>query len=100
MARQNNVTLRAPTRRKADAPADGAPETGAESTTEELFGRRKPPEAGRFRLQVDRQTKGSYATREDAAAAGLAIKQAYPILHVAVVDAEAGQSEVIALPAQ
>jgi hypothetical protein len=33
---------------------------------EKLFGRRKPPEKGRFRLHVDRQTKGSYLTREAA----------------------------------
>ena len=99
MARPSNVTLRAASKRKLEASADAAPESGAEST-EELFGRRKPPETGRFRLQVDRQTKGSYGTREAAEEAGLAIKRAYPILHVAVVDAEAGQSEAIVLPAQ
>jgi hypothetical protein len=99
MARQSDVKLRVASKRKDDAPADASLEGGTE-VTEELFGRRKPPEAGRFRLQVDRQTKGSYATREAAEAAGLAIKRAYPILHVAVVDAEAGQSEAIALPAQ
>jgi hypothetical protein len=98
MARQTE-TLRATSKRKSEAPADPAREGGAE-LPEELFGRRKPPETGRFRLQVDRQTKGSYGTREDAEAAGLAIKRAYPILHVAVVDAEAGQSEAIVLPAE
>ena len=59
---------------------------------------RKPPEKGRFRLQVDRQTKRSYATREAAEEASLAIKRAYPILHVAVFDAEEGQSTAITLP--
>jgi hypothetical protein len=67
--------------------------------SEELFGRRKPPEKGRFRLQVDRQTKGSYLTREAAEEAGLAIKSRFPILHVAVFDAEAGQSTAIEVPA-
>jgi hypothetical protein len=93
MAR-HDVTLRAPSRRKGeDAPdADGA--------IEELFGRRKPPEHGRFRLQVDRQTKGSYPTREEAEEAGLAIKRAFPIVHVSVFDAEEGQSNAIDVPAE
>ena len=33
------------------------------------------PEVGRFRLQVDRQTKSSYATYGDAEVVGLAIKK-------------------------
>src|SRR5262245_41271335 len=98
MARQRDVTLRAASKRNNEADPDAAPE--AAEPMEELFGRRKPPEQGRYRLQVDRQTKGSYATREAAAEAGLAIKRAFPILHVSVFDAEAGQSETIALPAQ
>jgi hypothetical protein len=51
-----------------------------------------------FRLQVDRQTKASYPTLEAAKAAGLAIKQNHPILHVAVCDVEAGVNKVIELP--
>src|SRR5262245_30775633 len=98
MARQRDETLRAVSKRKSAADSDTGPE--AAEPMEELFGRRKPPETGRFRLQVDRQTKGSYPTREAAAEAGLAIKRAFPILHVAVFDAEAGQSEAIALPTQ
>ena len=35
-------------------------------------------EVGRFRLQVDRQTKSSYTTYGDAEVAGLAIKKGYP----------------------
>lgn len=42
----------------------------------------------RYRLQVDRQTKTSYPTHEAAAAAGAAIKQAHPLVHVAVYDAK------------
>jgi len=41
----------------------------------------------RYRLQVDRQTKKSFATLESAAAAGLVIKKAYPIVQVSVYDA-------------
>jgi hypothetical protein len=47
---------------------------------------------------VDRQTKESYATSEAAEAAGLAIKKAYPILHVAVYDSVAGVTRVTELP--
>jgi hypothetical protein len=73
-----------------------------DSTVEPLpegaLGRRKPPEDGRFRLQVDRQTKASYLTREAAEEAGFAIKRGFPILHVTVFDAEEGQSQTIVLP--
>jgi hypothetical protein len=70
-----------------------------EPLPEGVFGRRKPPEVGRFWLQVDRQTKTSYRTREAAEEAGLAIKRGFPILHVTVFDAEEGQSQAIVLPA-
>jgi len=41
----------------------------------------------RYRLQVDRQTKRSFPTLESAAAAGLVIKKAHPIVQVSVYDA-------------
>ena len=56
---------------------------------------RKRPDDGRFRLQVDRQTKGSYATYEAAEAAGVAIKRAYPILQVAVYDSIESVNKII-----
>src|SRR6516164_1991784 len=52
----------------------------AEAEPEEHFSQRKRPELGRYLLQVDRQTKGSYQTAESAESAGLAIKKKYPIL--------------------
>jgi hypothetical protein len=58
---------------------------------------REQPES-QFRLQVDRQTKASYATYEAAEAAGLAVKQNHPIVQVAVYDAKAGVNKVIELP--
>jgi hypothetical protein len=61
------------------------PET-TEFEPEEKLSQRKRPEVGRFVLQVDRQTKGSYATAEAAHAAGLAIKNDFPVLHVTVYD--------------
>ena len=57
-----------------------------DDTVQELVTQRKPPDSGRFRLQVDGQTKGSYATYEAAEAAGMAIKKDYPMLEVAVYD--------------
>jgi hypothetical protein len=51
-----------------------------------------------FRLQVDRQSKAAYPTFEAAEAAGLAVKQSHPILHVAVHDVKAGVNKLIELP--
>jgi len=49
---------------------------------EELVTQPKRPEGGRFRLQVDRQTKESYTTCEAAEAAGMEIKKAYAVLQL------------------
>jgi hypothetical protein len=54
--------------------------------TDEAPSQRKRPEAGRYLLQVDRQTKGSYTTPEAAQAAARAIKKGYPIVQVSVYD--------------
>jgi hypothetical protein len=69
-----------------------------EEPAPESFGQRKRPENGQFRLQVDRQTKASYTTREAAEEAGLAIKKTYPILQVVVHDAAEGVHTTIELP--
>jgi len=58
----------------------------SEQETEEVFSQQKRPERGRFLLQVDRQTKGSYTTSEAAQAAALVIKKKYPIVKVSVYD--------------
>jgi len=50
---------------------------------------------GRFRLQVDRQTKAAYADMAAAEKAGRDIKKAHPIVHVSVYDSEAGQQTVL-----
>jgi len=70
-----------------------------EEPVEDVVTQRKRPDSGRFRLQVDRQTKESYVTAEAAEAAGLAIKKAYPILHVSVYDAVDGVTKTIELSA-
>ena len=69
-----------------------------EEPVEDVTTQPKRPDTGRFRLQVDRQTKGSYPTTEAAEAAGLAIKKAYPILYVAVYDGVDSVTKVIELP--
>jgi len=55
-------------------------------------------DGGRFHLQVDRQTKGSYATFEAAETAGKGIKKSYPILQVAVYDGIKSVNKIIELP--
>jgi len=69
--------------------------TGPDEPVPEVVTQRKRPDDGRFRLQVDRQTKGSYATYEAAEAAGMAIKKAYPILQVAVYDSIESVNKII-----
>jgi hypothetical protein len=70
-------------------PEEAVPETGTQ---------RKQPDGGRFRLQVDRQTKASYATYEAAETAGIGIKKNYPILQVAVYDGVESVNKIIELP--
>lgn len=48
----------------------------------------KRPSQGRFRLQVDRQTKSTFENFDDAEKAGKAIKTAYPVVQVCVYDAQ------------
>jgi hypothetical protein len=71
----------------------------AEPSAQDFLGQQAAPEKGRYRLQVDRQTKASYPTQKAAQEAGLAIKRAFPIVHVAIFDADEGMSTTIALPA-
>jgi hypothetical protein len=61
-------------------------------------GQGKRTDSGQFRLQVDRQTKSSYVTYEAAEQAGLVIKQAHPILQVAIYDAIGGLNKILEAP--
>jgi len=70
-----------------------------EESPPEQFGQKKRPEKGPFRLQVDRQTKDSFATFEDAEAVGLAIKKRHPIVQVTVYDTVKSENKIIELPA-
>ena len=82
--RQPNKTITMPS-----APEEPVPEPVTQ---------RKQAEGGRFRLQVDRQTKGSYATYEAAEKAGLAIKKEHPLVQVAVYDGVESVNKIIELP--
>jgi len=62
---------------------------------EEVPSQSKRPERGRFLLQVDRQTKGSYTTSEAAQAAALLIKNKYPIVKVSVYDSVDNSNTVV-----
>ena len=61
-------------------------EEPAPKMVQEVLSQSKRPEVGRFLLQVDRQTKGSYATAEAAEKAGMVIKKGHPIVRVSVYD--------------
>jgi len=50
---------------------------------------------GRFRLQVDSQTKAAFAELSDAEKAGRAIKKAHPIVRVSIYDSEEGQQTLL-----
>ena len=75
------------------------PEQDAGEVVPEQLSQRKQAETGRFLLQVDRQTKGSYATMEGARTAGLAIKKSHPVVQVSVYDTVETQNTAVELPA-
>ena len=69
-----------------------------EESVPERVTQRKRAEGGRFLLQVDRQTKGSYATYEAAETAGLGIKKGHPLVQVAIYDGVESVNKIIELP--
>ena len=74
-------------------------ETRAEEMDVETFSQKRRPDVGRFRLQVDRQTKASFETSEAAEKAGMVIKKGHPIVQVAVYDTVGSVSKILDLPA-
>ena len=70
-----------------------------QNEAEEMFSQRKRPEVGRYLLQVDRQTKGSYKTSEAAQTAALDIKTRYPIVKVSIYDSVDNLHTLVELPA-
>ena len=73
------------------------PPAGEESVPEPVT-QRKHADTGRFRLQVDRQTKASYATYEAAEKAGLSIKKEYPVVQVVIYEGVESVNKIIELP--
>ena len=57
-------------------------------------GQARPTEE-RFLLRVDGQPKRSFSSKEAAATAGAAVKKAYPVVMVTVLDTKDGGIEII-----
>ena len=72
---------------------------GSQREVEETPSQLKQPERGRFLLQVDRQTKGSFTTSEAAQAAARVIKKNYPIVQVSIYDSVNNSNKLIEAPA-
>jgi formylglycine-generating enzyme required for sulfatase activity len=72
---------------------------GTEKETDEIPSQRKRPETGRYWLQVDRQTKGSYTTSDAAQSAALVIKTGHPIVQVSVYDSVEYTHTMVEAPA-
>ena len=70
-----------------------------DQAAEDAFSQQKRPERGRYLLQVDRQTKGSYTTAEAAQSAALVIKKGYPVVQVSVYDSVDNTSTIVEAPA-
>jgi hypothetical protein len=85
----------APRQMKMPAKNDSEKDKGADET----FSQQKRPERGRYLLQVDRQTKGSYTTVEAAQSAALVIKKGYPIVQVSVYDSVDNTNTIVEAPA-
>jgi hypothetical protein len=71
---------------------------GSENENEEAPSQRQKAESGRYLLQVDRQTKGSYPTAEAAQSAALAVKKGYPVVQVSVYDRVVNTNTLVELP--
>ena len=84
------MVARSPKLREATDPAPESDERPSQG---------KRAESGRYLLQVDRQTKGSYKTAEAAEAAGMTIKTGYPLVQVSVYDSAEGLHKLVELPA-
>jgi hypothetical protein len=74
------------------------PQEPASQVAQEVLSQSKRPEVGRFLLQVDRQTKQSYATAEAAETAAMVIKKSHPAVRVSVYDSVETANKIIELP--
>jgi hypothetical protein len=69
-----------------------------EKEVEEVFSQRKRPEVGRYLLQVDRQTKRSFKSLEEAQSAALEIKTRHPVVKVSIYDGVENLHTVVESP--
>ena len=86
----------------ADAPAPelaDAEHSDPQGPDLEVHGQKRREELGRYWLQIDRQTKGSYASAEAAEAAGMAIKTKFANLQVAIYDRDESSNRILEVPA-
>jgi hypothetical protein len=65
---------------------------------EEERPRRQQTDTERYLLQIDKQTKRSFKTPEDAQAMGLEIKARFPILQVSIYDSVSNSRTVVGEP--
>ena len=56
------------------------------------------PTNKRFLLQVDRQTKSSYDSFDEAQTAGQRIKDSYPVVEVTIYDSQGDEGRVVLAP--
>jgi hypothetical protein len=84
----------------AERPMKMPSKKNTEEETPEIVSQRVKPERGRYLLQVDRQTKGSFQDMKAAQSAGLEIKTGFPILHVAIYDSVDGSHTPVQLSAK
>ena len=73
-------------------------ELEADEPAHEQSSQRRKPDIGQFRLQVDRQTKASFATYEAAEGAGMVIKKGHPVVQVSVYDRVGNTNTLAELP--
>ena len=71
----------------------GSKDSEIEATPHVVDQRRRPEE--RFRLQVDRQTKQSFATLKAAVEAGSKIKKAHPVVQVSIYDSVEASNQMV-----
>jgi len=70
-------------------------ETSADDVAIEAPSQKWQPDLGRYRLQVDKQTKASYDSSEEAEKAGMAIKKNFPVVQVSIHDTVESVSRIL-----
>jgi hypothetical protein len=84
----------------AERPMKMPAKKNSDDEAPEVVSQRAKPKRGRYLLQVDRQTKGSFQDMEAAQSAGREIKAGFPILHVAIYDSVNSSHTLVQLPAK